>query len=90
MNYFNITILTIALFFSASGVFGSAAAPPSTVASSSAIDAPSSVHLNTYGLTQAQQDGIYRRNEKSYVTSQSNVQIHQARGNVLKSAKSIF
>lgn len=55
MNYFNITVLTIALFFT-----------PSSVASSSAIDAPSSVHRNTYGLTQAQQD-VYTGAMRNYM-----------------------
>ncbi len=53
MNYFNITVLTIVLFFKVSGVFGSAAAS----SSSSAIDESSgSVQRNAYGLTQAQQE----------------------------------
>ncbi len=59
MNYFDITILTIALFFSASGVFGAAAAS----SSSTAID---SVQHNTYGLTQAQQD-IYTGAMRDYM-----------------------
>ena len=55
MNYFNITVLTIALFFNVSGVFGSSAAPTSVATSSSSAvdDAP---QRSAYGLTQAQQD----------------------------------
>ncbi|MEI6628050.1 MAG: hypothetical protein WCN27_01395, partial [Alphaproteobacteria bacterium] len=63
-----ITVLTIALFFSASGVFGSAGAPPSAAASSSssAIDESSGAKCNAYGLTQDQQS-IYTGAMRDYM-----------------------